>query len=129
MHKYFILLLVILIILIIIFTVIVYNELVTLRNEVTSSWKDLTKLIDEYMKLSGNDPDEYNNLIAVEDIIDYFYKVDCNDSKLVEIKEKIKVQKRVYNDYVLALDNKTMLFPFNLVASFFGFSKWPYFRD
>lgn len=129
MHKYFILLLVILIILIIIFTVIVYNELVTLRNEVTSSWKDLTKLIDEYMKLSGNDIDEYNKLIAVEDIIDYFYKVDSNDSKLVEIKEKIKIQKRVYNDYVLALDNKTMLFPFNLVASFFGFSKWPYFRD
>ena len=81
------------------------------------------------MKLSGNDTDEYTKLIAVEDIIDYFYKVDSNDSKLVEIKEKIKIQKRVYNDYVLALDNKTMLFPFNLVASFFGFSKWPYFRD
>lgn len=129
MHKYFILLLVILIILIIIFTVIVYNELVTLRNAVTSSWKDLTKLIDEYMKLSGNDTYEYNKLIAVEDIIDYFYKVDSNDPKLEDIKEKIKVQKRVYNDYVLALDNKTMLFPFNLVASFFGFSKWPYFRD
>ena len=129
MHKYFILLLVILIILIIIFTVIVYNELVTLRNAVTSSWKDLTKLIDEYMKLSGNDTDEYNKLIAVEDIIDYFYKVDSNDPKLEDIKEKIKVQKREYNDYVLALDNKTMLFPFNLVASSFGFSKWPYFRD
>ena len=81
------------------------------------------------MKLSGNDTDEYNKLIAVEDIIDYFYKVDSNDPKLEDIKEKIKVQKRVYNDYVLALDNKTMLFPFNLVASFFGFSKWPYFRD
>ncbi len=129
MHKYFILLLVILIILVIIFTVIVYNELVTLRNAVTSSWKDLTKLIDEYMKLSKNDTDEYNKLIAVEDIIDYFYKVDSDDPKLAEIKEKIKVQKRVYNDYVLALNNKTMLFPFNLVASFFGFSKWPYFRD
>ena len=63
MHKYFILLLVILIILIIIFTVIVYNELVTLRNAVTSSWKDLTKLIDEYMKLSGNDTDECDRRI------------------------------------------------------------------
>ena len=94
MHKYFILLLVILIILIVIFTVIVYNELVTLRNAVTSSWKDLTKLIDEYMKLSGNDTDEYNRLIAVEDIIDYFYKVDCNDSKLVEIKEKNQSTKK-----------------------------------
>ena len=99
MHKYFILLLVILIILIIIFTVIVYNELVTLRNAVTSSWKDLTKLIDEYMKLSGNDTDEYNKLIAVEDIIDYFYKVDSNDSKLVEIKEKIKVRDFINTSY------------------------------
>lgn len=129
MHKYFIILLIILVVLVTIFTIIVYNELITLRNAVTASWKDLTKSIDEYMKLSGNDTDEYNKLIAVEDIIDYFYKVDSNDPKLEDIKEQIKSQKRIYNDYALALNNKTMLFPFNLVASFFGFSKWPYFRD
>mgnify|MGYP004631236303 CR=1 FL=1 len=129
MHKYFIILLIILVVLVTIFTIIVYNELITLRNAVTASWKDLTKSIDEYMKLSGNDTNEYNKLIAVEDIIDYFYKVDSNDPKLEDIKEQIKSQKRVYNDYALALNNKTMLFPFNLVASFFGFSKWPYFRD
>lgn len=129
MHKYFIILLIILVVLVTIFTIIVYNELITLRNAVTASWKELTKSIDEYMKLSGNDTDEYNKLIAVEDIIDYFYKVDSNDPKLEDIKEQIKSQKRIYNDYALALNNKTMLFPFNLVASFFGFSKWPYFRD
>lgn len=129
MHKYFIILLIILVVLVTIFTIIVYNELITLRNAVTASWKDLTKSIDEYMKLSRNDTDEYNKLIAVEDIIDYFYKVDSNDPKLEDIKEQIKSQKRIYNDYALALNNKTMLFPFNLVASFFGFSKWPYFRD
>ena len=129
MHLIFKLLLILIIILVIIFTVLTYNELITLRNAVTASWKDLTELIDQYMKLSGNDTDEYNKLIAVEDIIDYFYKVDSNDPKLEDIKDQIKTQKRIYNDYALALNNKIMLFPFNLVASFFGFSKWPYFRD
>lgn len=129
MHKYIVLFFIILIILIIIFTIVVYNELIRLRNEVTSSWKNLTKLIDEYMKLSKNDTDEYNKLIAVDDIINYYYKTLNDDENLKEIKEKIKEEKRIYNDYVLALNNKILLFPFNLVSSFFGFSKWPYFRD
>ncbi len=126
-HKYFILLLILLIILIIIFTVIVYNELVVLRNNVISSWKDVLNSIDEYVKSSSVEKREYDKLIAAEDIINFYYKI--KDDGDPSIKEKINVQKRIYNDYVLALNNKTMLFPFSIVASIFGFSKWPYFRD
>ena len=126
-HKYFILLLILLIILIIIFTVIVYNELVVLRNNVISSWKDVLNSIDEYVKSSSVEKREYDKLIAAEDIINFYYKI--KDDGDPSIKEKINDQKRVYNDYVLALNNKTMLFPFSVVASIFGFSKWPYFRD
>lgn len=130
MHKYFVLFLVILVILIIIFTVLVYNELVRYRNEIIKSWKNLTLLIDEFMESANEycDKEKYKNMISIEDIINYYYEV----SRLYhneEIEEKIKLDKRIYNDYVLALNNKIMLFPFNLVASIFGFSKWPYFRD
>ncbi len=126
-HKYFILLLILLIILIIIFTVIVYNELVVLRNNVISSWKDVLNSIDEYVKSSSVEKREYDKLIAAEDIINFYYKI--KDDGDPSIKEKINTQKRIYNDYALALNNKTMLFPFSIVASIFGFSKWPYFRD
>lgn len=126
-HKYFILLLILLIILIIIFTVIVYNELVVLRNNVISSWKEVLNSIDEYVKSSSVEKREYDKLIAAEDIINFYYNI--KDDGDPSIKEKINAQKRIYNDYVLALNNKTMLFPFSIVASIFGFSKWPYFRD
>ena len=70
--------------------------------------------------------EEYKKLIAVDDIINYYYKAKDEDN---EISDKIVKAKRIYNDYVLALNNKIMLFPFSIVASIFSFSKWPYFRD
>lgn len=131
MYKYFILTLIVLIIAIILFTVIVYNELIRYRNEIKKSWENIIKLIDEYMNkvLNEEELSFYKNLISVEDIIDYYYKHDSLNDDVSELKRLIIENKRIYNDYVLALNNKIMLFPFNIVASIFGFSKWPYFRD
>ena len=127
MHLIFMLLLILLIILVIIFTVLIYNELIRLRNGVIKNWHIISDLIDEYVFNSKTaNKEEYNKLIAVDDIINYYYKVKDEDN---EISDKIVKAKRIYNDYVLALNNKIMLFPFNIVASIFSFSKWPYFRD
>ena len=49
MHLIFMLLLILLIILVIIFTVLIYNELIRLRNEVTKNWHIVSDLIDEYV--------------------------------------------------------------------------------
>lgn len=131
MQKYFILTFIILIILIILFTVLVYNELIRYRNEIKKQWANLTNLIDQYMDIVLDEEHihEYKELISIEDIIDYYYDVEKNDSNNIELKKMIIENKRIYNDYVLALNNKIMLFPFNIVAHLFGFSKWPYFRD
>ena len=49
-------------------------------------------------------------------------------SELKETEDKIASARQFYNDTVLTLNNKIEMFPSNIVASMFKFTKEPYFE-
>ena len=48
--------------------------------------------------------------------------------QLKEVEDKISYARQFYNDSVLMYNNKTEMFPSNLVASMFGFKKESFFE-
>lgn len=70
----------------------------------------LFALSESYPELKANDG--FNNL----------------QKELTEIEEKIAYARQFYNDMVLNYNNKIELFPSNIVASMFGFTKEKFFE-
>ncbi len=78
---------------------------------------ELNKAISKLFALS----EAYPDLKANENFMNL-------QNELSEIEEKIVYARGFYNDSVLKLNNKIMMFPSNIVANMFGFKKATFFE-
>ncbi len=77
----------------------------------------LSKAINKLFALA----EAYPDLKANENFLDL-------QKKLAELEEKIVYARGFYNDSVLKLNNKVQMFPSNIIAKMFGFSKAVFFE-
>ncbi len=78
---------------------------------------ELSKAISKLFALS----EAYPDLKANENFMNL-------QNELTEIEEKIVYARGFYNDSVLKLNNKIMMFPSNIIANMFGFKKETFFE-
>lgn len=78
--------------------------------ELTQAISKLFALTESYPELKANE--NFNKL----------------QTELSEIEQKIVYARQFYNDSVLKLNNKIEMFPSNIIAGMFNFSKKPFFE-
>ncbi len=78
---------------------------------------ELTKAINKLFALSESYPD----LKANQNFIDL-------QNELSEIEQKIVYARGFYNDSILKYNNKVQMFPSNIIAKIFGFTKGAFFE-
>jgi len=86
------------------------EEKVAASNELSKGITQIFALAENYPELKAN-----SNFAELQ-------------RELKEVEDKIGYARQFYNDSVLSYNNKTEMFPSNLIASIFGFKKESFFE-
>ena len=86
------------------------EEKVAASNELSKGITQIFALAENYPELKAN-----SNFAELQ-------------RELKEVEDKIGYARQFYNDSVLSYNNKTEMFPSNLIASIFGFKKETFFE-
>ena len=86
------------------------EEKVAASNELSKGITQIFALAENYPELKAN-----SNFVELQ-------------RELKEVEDKIGYARQFYNDSVLSYNNKTEMFPSNLIASIFGFKKESFFE-
>ena len=102
------------------------EDIVKARNTYTSAGS-----VDEQLKADGELSGALSKLFALAESYPDL-KANTNflslQSDMSEIEQKVVYARQFYNDSVLKLNNKVEMFPSNLVAGMFNFSKETFFE-
>ena len=86
------------------------TEKARVENQLTQTLRSLFAVAEAYPDLKAN-----QNFLALQE-------------ELASTENKISFSRQYYNDSVLSLNNKVEMFPTNIFASMFGFSKEKFFE-
>lgn len=120
---------------IIVYAIVAYNSLVSLRNQVQNSWRQIDVQLKRRHDLIPNLVEAVKGYMQFErdtltQVVEARAKaVQAPDQGTrLQAENQLSFARQAYNDVVMRLNTKLETFPTNLIAAQFGFSAADYFK-